>query len=123
MTKIYRTTDNNYVTLVAHDHDLQDEMFEHYGAFEYSIRMDESTGQWILSIFDLASEELLDVDSLSGINGKAVAVLVNAARGLGEYEDIMGSDYYERCDLFVKILEDDVLFTAVAAEYAEKVMG
>lgn len=125
MTKIYRTTDNNYVALVAHDHDLEDEESSYYGAFEYSIGQDGRSGDWELFIFDLAAEESLAVDSLTGIDNEVVSELVKASRGEVEYEDLnlMGTDYYARWDRIVKTLEDDVLMKAIAAEYAEKVEG
>ena len=125
MTKIYRTTDNNYVALVAHDHDLEDEESSYYGAFEYSIGQDVDSGDWELFIFDLAAEESLDVNSLTGIDGEVVSELVKASRGEVEFEDmnLMGTDYYERVDRCLDVLEDEVLMKAIAAEYAEKVEG
>ena len=126
MTKIYRTTDNNYVALVAHDCDLwDDEGYYYFGAFEYSIGQDVDSGDWELFIFDLAAEESLAVDSLTGIDNEVVSELVKASRGEVEYEDLnlMGTDYYARYDRIVKTLEDDVLMKAIAAEYAEKVEG
>lgn len=123
--KIYRTIDNNYVTIVAHDLDLEDADddagYEYFGAFEYSIAQNEDTGEWILSIFDLGAEEILDVDSLLGVDGEAVSELVKASRGEAEFEEITGSDYYERIARFRRVLEDEVLMRAIAAEYAEKV--
>lgn len=119
--KIYRTTDNNYVTLVAHDSDLLvDEDYEHFGAFEYSISQSEDTGEWLLDIFDLTAEEILDVDSLSGIDKSAVSALIKASRGEAEFEEIMDSDYYDRLGHFKAVVEDEVLARAVVAEYAER---
>ena len=125
MTKIYRTTDNNYVALVAPDHDLQDSYSYFFGAFEYSISRDVDSGKWDLHIFDLVEEESLDVDTLYGIDNGVVSELVKASRGEVESEDLnlMGTDYYARWDRIVKTLEDDVLMKAIAAEYAEKVEG
>lgn len=124
MTKIYRTTDNNYVALVAHDYDLwDDEGYVYWGAFEYSIGQDVDSGEWELFIFDLGAKEILDVNSLSGIDSAVVSELVEASRGKVEYEEIRHSDYYDRSERFVRILEDDVLMKAIAAEYAEKVEG
>lgn len=126
MTKIYRTTDNNYVALVAHDYDLwNDEGYVYWGAFEYSIGQDVDSGEWELFIFDLAAEESLAVDSLTGIDSEVVSELVRASRGEVEFEDmnLMGTDYYARYDRIVKTLEDEVLMKAIAAEYAEKVEG
>lgn len=121
MTKIYRTTDNNYMALVAHDNDLHDtEDYDYYGAFEYSIDQDVDSGNWALHIFDLAAEESLDVYTLYGINNEVVADLVMASRGKAEFEEVMESDYYERSERFVKILDDEVLMKAIAAEYAER---
>lgn len=119
--KIYRTTDNNYVTLVAHDSDLLvDENYEHFGAFEYSISQNEDTGEWLLNIFDLAAEESLDVDNLSGIDRSVVSALIKASRGEVEFEEIMESDYYDRIGRFKAVVEDEVLARAVVAEYAER---
>lgn len=121
MTKIYRTTDNNYVALVAHNHDLHDsEGYEYWGAFEYSIGQDVASGEWELFIFDLAAEESLDVDNLSGIDIAVVSSLVKASRDKTAYEQIGHSDYYERSERFLEILGDAVLMKAVAAEYAER---
>lgn len=120
MTKIYRTIDNNYVTLVAHDRDLSDEGYEYFGAFEYSISQSEDTGEWLLHIFDLAASDSLDVDSLTGIDGEAVSALMKAAQGEEEFEEIKDSDYYDRIARFRRVLEDDVLMKAIAAEYAER---
>lgn len=120
MTKIYRTTDNNYVAIVAHDHDLLDEEgYEYFGAFEYSIGLNVGSGEWELYIYDLAEEEPIEVDNLFGINGRAVAELVNASRGEVEFEDmnLMGTDYYGRIDRLREVLSDDVLMEAIAAEY------
>lgn len=118
MTKIYRTTDNNYVALVVHDHDLQDEEgYDYFGAFEYSIGQDVDSGEWELYIFDLAEGKSLDVDNLFGVDNEVVSDLVKASRGEIEYEEILGSDYYERIGRFEDILADDVLMKAVAAEY------
>ena len=122
MTKIYRTTDNNYVALVAHDHDLWDDKgYDYFGAFEYSIGQDPDSGNWALHIFDLVLEKSLDVDNLIGIDSEVVAELAWASRGEVEFEDIMGSDYYERSERYLDVLKDDVLMEAIAAEYAEKV--
>lgn len=121
MTKIYRTTDNNYVTIVAHDTDLTDGDSVYSGAFEYSIAQDVVSGEWELFIFDLADEESLPVDDLRGINSAAVSELVNASRGDAEYEEISHSDYYDRSARFVEILEDDVLMEAVVAEYEGRI--
>lgn len=119
--KIYRTTDNDYVTLVAHDSDLLvDEEFEHFGAFEYSISQSEDTGEWLLHIFDLVEPEILDVDNLSGIDKSAVSALMKASQGEVEFEEIVDSDYYDRIGHFKAVLEDEVLAKAVAAEYAER---
>lgn len=121
MTKIYRTTDNNYVALVAHDHDLRDaEGYVYWGAFEYSISQDVDSGEWDLHIFDLVEEESLDVDTLYGIDNEVVSDLVMASRGEVEFEEIMESDYYDRSERFVAVLADEVLMKAVAAEYAER---
>ncbi len=121
MTKIYRTTDNNYVALVAHDNDLHDsEGYEYWGAFEYSIAQDVDSGNWALHIFDLAEEESLDVDNLSGIDIAVVSSLVKASRDQTVYEQIGHSDYYERSERYLEILGDEVLMKAVAAEYAER---
>lgn len=120
MTKIYRTTDNNYVALVAHDNDLQDSYSYFFGAFEYSISQDVDSGEWDLHIFDLAEEESLDVDTLYGIDNGVVSELVKASRGEVEFEEIMESDYYDRSERFVAVLADAVLMKAVAAEYAER---
>ena len=119
--KIYRTTDNDYVTLVAHHTDLLvDEDFEYFGAFEYAISQSEDTGEWLLSIFDLAADEILDVDNLSGIDKSVVSALIKASRGEEEYEEIVDSDYYDRIGHFRAVLEDEVLARAIAAEYAER---
>lgn len=116
--RIYRTTDNDYVTLVAHDSALLgDENFEYFGAFEYSISQDEDTGEWLLNIFDLAEWEGLDVDILSGIDKSAVSTLVKASRGEAEFEEIKDSDYYDRIKRFTAVLEDEVLTKAIVAEY------
>lgn len=118
--KIYRTTDNNYVTIVAHDLDLEDaddDGYEYFGAFEYSIGQNEDTGEWILSIFDLGAEEILDVDRLRGVDGEAVSELVKASRGEAEFEEIQDSVFYERIARFRRVLEDEVLLKAIAAEY------
>lgn len=121
MTKIYRTTDNNYVALVAHDHDLRDDKGHcYFGAFEYSISQDVDSGKWDLHIFDLAEEESLDVDTLYGIDNEVVSDLVMASRGEVEFEEIMESDYYDRSERYLEILGDEVLMKAVAAEYAER---
>ena len=121
MTKIYRTTDNNYVALVAHDNDLHDsEGYEYWGAFEYSIAQDVDSGNWALHIFDLVSEESLDVYTLYGIDNAVVSSLVQASYGEVEFEQIMDSDYYERSERYLEILGDEVLMKAVAAEYAER---
>lgn len=120
MTKIYRTTDNNYVALVAHDNDLQDSDSYFFGAFEYSIARDVDSGGWGLHIFDLAEEESLDVDNLTGIDNEVVSELVKASRDKTAYEQIGHSDYYERSERFLEILGDAVLMKAVAAEYAER---
>ena len=121
MTKIYRTTDNNYVALVAHDNDLHDtEDYDYYGAFEYSIDQDVDSGNWALHIFDLAAEESLDVYNLTGIDHAVLSSLVKASRGEVEFEEIMESDYYDRSERFVAVLADEVLMKAVAAEYAER---
>lgn len=118
--KIYRTIDNNYVTLVAHDRDLSDEDYEYFSAFEYSISQSEDTGEWLLDIFDLAAEEILDVDNLSGIDKSAVSALIKASRGEAEFEEIVDSDYYDRIGRFRAVVEDEVLARAVVAEYAER---
>lgn len=124
MTKIYRTTDNNYVALVAHDSDLwDDEGYVYWGAFEYSIGQGVDSGEWELFIFDLGAKEILGVNSLIGIDSEVVSELVKASRGEVEYEEIIHSDYYNRSERFVRILEDDELMKAVAAAYAEKVEG
>lgn len=115
--KIYRTTDNNYVALVAHARDLSDEGYRYFGAFEYSISQSEDTGEWTLDIFDLAESEILDVDNLSGINRDAVSALIDASRGEAEFEEIKDSDYYDRIERFRRVLEDEVLTKAIAAEY------
>ena len=121
MTKIYRTTDNNYVALVAHDHDLRDDDGTcYFGAFEYSISQDVDSGEWDLHIFDLAEEESLDVDTLTGIDNGVVSELVKASRGEVEFEEIMESDYYDRSERYLEILGDEVLMMAVAAEHAER---
>lgn len=121
MTKIYRTTDNNYVALVAHDHDLHDsEGYVYWGAFEYSISQDVDSGKWTLHIFDLVEEESLDVDTLTGIDNGVVSELVKASRGEVEFVEIMESDYYDRSERYLEILGDEVLMKAVAAEYAER---
>lgn len=121
MTKIYRTTDNNYVALVAHDPDLRDaEGYVYWGAFEYSIAQDVDSGEWDLYIFDLVEEESLDVDTLYGIDNGVVSELVKASRGEVEFEEIMESDYYERSERYLEILGDEVLMKAVATEYAER---
>lgn len=121
MTKIYRTIDNNYVAIVAHDKELTDGNSVYFGAFEYSIAQDVVSGEWELFIFDLADEVSLPVDDLRGINIAAVANLVLASRGVAEYEEISHSDYYERSARFVEILEDDVLMEAVVAEYEGRI--
>ena len=122
MTKIYRTTDNNYVALVAHNHDLRGAKGScYFGAFEYSIGQEPyAWGEWDLHIFDIVAEESLDVSNLIGIDSEVVSELVKASRGEVECVDIMGSDYYERSESYLDILEDDVLLEAIAAEYAEK---
>ena len=120
MAKIYRTTDNNYVALVAHDNDLQDGDSYFFGAFEYSISQDVDSGEWDLHIFDLAEEESLDVGTLYGIDNEVVSDLVMASRGEVEFEEIMESDYYDRSERYLEILGDEVLMKAVAAEYAER---
>ena len=121
MTKIYRTTDNNYVALVAHDRDLEDGDLMYWGLFEYSIGQEAyAWGEWDLHIFDIGAEESLDVSNLIGIDSEVVSELVKASRGEVECVDIMGSDYYERSESYLDILEDDVLLEAIAAEYAEK---
>lgn len=121
MTKIYRTIDNNFVALVAHDSDLSGEGYEYFGAFEYSIAQDVDSGEWELFIFDLAASESLDVDSLTGIDLNALSALMKASQGMAEFEEIKDSDYYERLARFRRVLEDDVLMKAISAEYAEKV--
>lgn len=119
--KIYRTTDNNYVALVAHDHDLHSaEGYEYWGAFEYSIAQDVDSGEWALYIFDLASEEVLDVDNLIGIDLNALSDLMKASQGMVQFEEIVDSDYYDRIGRFMAVLEDEVLMEAIYVEYAER---
>lgn len=126
MTKIYRTTDNNYVALVSHNRSLWDNEGHYYfGAFEYSIGLDVDSGEWELFIYDLNDKESLDVDNLIGIDSEVVSELVEASRGEVEVEDmnLTGTDYHARIGRYLDVLEDDVLMRAIAAEYEEKVGG
>lgn len=121
MNKIYRTSNNEYVTLVAHRNDLQDAELTYYGLYEYSLRQDVDSGEWDLNIFDLGKEERLDSGTLSGISWEDVHLLLDAAFGRVPYANTADTDgYYERIDRFAEVLEDEVLMKAIAAEYAER---
>ena len=121
MTKIYRTSDNNYVALVSHTNDLEnvEEDKTYYGVFEYSVAQNPDTGEWSLGIFDLAEEEILEVSDLEGVNSDVVHDLLSAVMGVKDYEDIVGSDYYDRGAAYDMVLDDPVLYAGVGAYYLE----
>lgn len=107
---VYKDVEGNYCTLVAHDLDVTDDASEYFGLFEYSVT---AYGEFV--VYDITDEDTVDVSKVDGLNGKAVAELLEAYSGYGESVGIREGGYFEKLAAYDIAMNDDIIRKAVAS--------